>query len=241
MKHATRLGRFARNGSAYLIHLAHGSLLIAGLFALAWLGAGYLEHESVGFIDTGAIDAHAATLEVPTPTVAQAAEVPAAEVPAAETPVVLSAEMQRVRDYVARRYRVSTRALEPVLAAAERSGHSLGIDPMLIVAVMAIESSFNPFAESQLGAQGLMQVIPRFHMDKIGDGQGDDALFDPLLNIQVGTRVLVEGLHRFGSMQEALQYYGGARSDPNAAYANKVLEMQRRLLSAAGRKAATDA
>ena len=231
MKFATLVGRFARNGSDFLIHLVHGSALIAGLFALVWLGAGYLEHESVGFIDTGMIDAHAATLEVPTPTVA----------PAVEAPVGLSAEMQRVRDYVARRYRVSTRALEPVLVAAEQSGRSLGIDPMLIVAVMAIESSFNPFAESQMGAQGLMQVIPRFHMDKIGDDQGDDALFDPLLNVQVGTRVLVEGLQRFGSMQEALQYYGGARSDPNATYANKVMAMQRRLMSAAGRKAAADA
>ena len=231
MKFATLVGRFARNGSDFLIHLVHGSALIAGLFALVWLGAGYLEHESVGFIDTGMIEAHAATLEVPTPTVA----------PAVEAPVGLSAEMQRVRDYVARRYRVSTRALEPVLVAAEQSGRSLGIDPMLIVAVMAIESSFNPFAESQMGAQGLMQVIPRFHMDKIGDDQGDDALFDPLLNIQVGTQVLVEGLHRFGSMQEALQYYGGARSDPNATYANKVMAMQRRLMSAAGRKAAADA
>jgi hypothetical protein len=231
MKFATLVGRFARNGSDFLLHLVHGSALIAGLFALVWLGAGYLEHESVGFIDTGMIEAHAATLEVPTPTVA----------PAVEAPVGLSAEMQRVRDYVARRYRVSTRALEPVLVAAEQSGRSLGIDPMLIVAVMAIESSFNPFAESQLGAQGLMQVIPRFHMDKIGDDQGDDALFDPLLNIQVGTRVLVEGLQRFGSMQEALQYYGGARSDPNATYANKVMAMQRRLMSAAGRKAGSDA
>ena len=243
MKYATLLGRFARNGSDFLIHLVHGSALVAGLFVLVWLGAGYLEHESVGFIDTGVIDARAATLEVPVPvpvpSAAPAAEAEA-EAESEASPAVLSAEMQRVRDYVARRYRVSTRALEPVLAAAEQSGRSLGIDPLLIVAVMAIESSFNPFAESQLGAQGLMQVIPRFHMDKIGDDQGDDALFDPLLNIQVGTRVLVEGLHRFGSMQEALQYYGGARSDPNATYANKVMAMQRRLMSAAGRKAGAD-
>ena len=236
MNHATRLGSVARHAGAFLLHFAHGGLLLAGMFALAWLSAGYFGHEQVVFADTGMVDARAATLEVPVPQLTDAAEAPAATV----VPVVLSSEMQRVRDYVAKRYRVSTRVLEPVLATAETSGRSLGIDPLLIVAVMAIESSFNPFAESHMGAQGLMQVIPRFHMDKIGEGQGEDALFDPQLNVQVGTRVLQEGLRRFGSMQAALQYYGGATSDPNASYANKVFAMKNRLMSAAGRKAGTD-
>jgi soluble lytic murein transglycosylase-like protein len=212
--------------------MAHGCVLSLGLVAIVFIGSG-----RVGDQPSASFDALVSE--------ARAAEPPSAPVEPVVEPVVeafaLSREMERVRDWVSRRYRVSTVVLEPVLRAAEEAGGHVGIDPLLIVAVMAVESSFNPFAESTMGAQGLMQVIPRFHMDKIGDGQGDDALFDPLLNIQVGTRVLVEGLHRFGSMQEALQYYGGARSDPNAAYANKVLEMQRRLLSAAGRKAATDA
>jgi len=124
-----------------------------------------------------------------------------------------------------------------VLAAAEHNGRTLGIDPLLIVAMMAIESSFNPVAVSSMGAQGLMQVIPRYHQDKIGDARGKNPLFDPQLNVRVGTQVLAEGLRRFGSLQAALQYYGGARSDPNAAYANKVLAMKRRLISAAGRDA----
>ncbi len=233
MENATRLRSFARHAGSVLIHLAHGGLLIAGFFTLAWMGAGWLEGKSVEFADTGMIDASAATLELP--------EAPRLATPAPAHAITgLSPEMARVRDYVARRYRVSTRALEPVLAAAEQNGRSLGIDPLLIVAVMAIESSFNPFAESHMGAQGLMQVIPRFHMDKIGEHRGERALFDPLLNVQVGTQVLVEGLKRFGSLQAALQYYGGARDDPNAAYANKVLAMKRRLMSAAGRKAGTD-
>ena len=244
MNHATRLGGFARSAVAFFLHFAHGGLLFAGMFALAWLSAGYFGHEPVAFADTGMVDARAASLQVPVPQPTAPDEALAAAIDdalaAAPAPVVLSSEMKRVRDYVARRYRVSTRALEPVLAAAETSGQSLGIDPLLIVAVMAIESSFNPFAESHMGAQGLMQVIPRFHMDKIGEGQGEDALFDPLLNVQVGTQVLQEGLRRFGSMQAALQYYGGAISDPEANYANKVLAMKSRLMSAARRKAGAD-
>jgi soluble lytic murein transglycosylase-like protein len=234
MNYATFVSNAARNAGAFLIRLAHGGLLAAGFVAVAWLTANYLEHDSVGFADTGVIDARAAPLELAARAAPQ--ELPAPE-SRKETGAVasLSSEMKRVRDYVARRYKVSTQALDPVLAAAEASGRRNGIDPLLIVAVMAIESSFNPFAESHAGAQGLMQVIPRFHKDKIGDGHGEDALFDPLLNVRVGTEVLVEGLRRFGSLQAALQYYGGARSDPKAAYANKVFAMKKRLVVAAGR------
>lgn len=145
----------------------------------------------------------------------------------------LSAEMQRVRDWVASRYRVSDVILEPVLAQAEDSANAVGLDPLLIVAVMAIESGFNPFAESRHGAQGLMQVIPRYHKDKIGQDAHEDALFDPILNVRVGTQVLAEGLRRFGTMQGALQYYAGALKDPNAGYTKKVLALKQRIRSAA--------
>lgn len=145
----------------------------------------------------------------------------------------LSAEMQRVRDWVASRYRVSDVILEPVLAQAEDSANAVGLDPLLIVAVMAIESGFNPFAESRNGAQGLMQVIPRYHKDKIGKNAHEDALFDPILNVRVGTQVLAEGMRRFGTMQGALQYYAGALKDPNAGYTKKVLALKQRIRSAA--------
>jgi soluble lytic murein transglycosylase-like protein len=104
-----------------------------------------------------------------------------------------------------------------------------------------VESSFNPFAESQLGAQGLMQVMPRFHMDKIGSEAGADALFDPQLNIKVGTEILRDGLRRFGDLEAALQYYGGALDDPAAAYAQKVLSIKDRLAGAARRAGTSSA
>lgn len=247
MIHATEAGTSTSKAGDLVVHLTHAKLFTVGLVAVAWLGSTYLQHDPVVFADTGIMGVRDVVLEqsgqVPAPISAPASiSLSVAEpVPAREKVEGLSAEMERVRDYVARRYRVSSVALEPVLAAAEHRGRSSGIDPLLIVAVMAIESSFNPLAVSSMGAQGLMQVIPRFHMDKIGENRRKDALFDPLLNVRVGTEVLVEGLRRFGSLQTALQYYGGALSDPEAGYANKVLAMKRRLVVAAGRSAGTDA
>ncbi len=145
----------------------------------------------------------------------------------------LSDEMGRVRDWVSKRYRVSGRMLEPALVAVQEHAQEAGLDPLLIVAVMAIESSFDPKAESHAGAQGLMQVIPRWHMDKIGEGASEDALFDPVINVRVGTQVLVEGLQRYGSLQAALQYYNGARNDPNARYTKRVLAMKEQLVQVA--------
>ena len=235
MTHATRTGRTLHDAAAFFVHFVHGSLILTAFALVALVGAGYLLKDPVSYADLG--------VGVSEP----AAAGDAVQAPVAHTPVEtprpksvataggLSAEMRGVRDFVAQRYKISTRTLEPLLTAAELSGRKLGIDPLLIVAVMAIESSFNPFAESNMGAQGLMQVIPRFHLDKIGRNAGEDALFDPTLNIRVGTMVLVEGMQRFGTLHSALQYYGGALRDPNASYANKVLAMKKRLVAAATR------
>lgn len=232
MKYATSVKGTAHAAGAWLFRMAHASVLALGLVAIVFIGTGKVSDEQSASFNVLVTESRAAEPpSVPAPPVA-------VEAPKA---FVLSREMSAVRDWVSRRYRVSTVALEPVLRAAEEAGKHVGIDPLLIVAVMAVESSFNPFAESNMGAQGLMQVIPRFHMDKIGDGQGKDALFDPQLNVRVGTLVLHEGLRRYGSMQSALQYYGGALKDPEAGYARKVMAMKQRLIVAAGRKAGREA
>ena len=238
--------RFARRGSALIQfagHLAHGSLLTAGLFTLVILSANLVEGRdpaaSVGVTTAHAAETVPATVPGAEATVlTEAADIAADELDSEPPPALakpaLSSGMARVKAYVAKRYRVSAVALEPLLAEAESVGAEHGFDPLMLVAMMAIESSFNPFAESTVGAQGLMQVIPRFHQDKIGDGAGEDALFDPRLNIRVGALVLKEGLKRYGTLQSALQYYGGALKDPSAGYANKVLSMKARLKNAAG-------
>jgi len=141
----------------------------------------------------------------------------------------LSAELEHVRAWVAEKYRVSGDVLAPAFAEAQASAAKAELDPLLLVAIMAVESSFNPMAKSQAGAVGLMQVIPRWHMDKIGEGKDHSVLFDPRLNVQVGTLVLREGLSRYGSLEAALQYYNGSRNDPEKRYTKRVLSVKRQL------------
>jgi soluble lytic murein transglycosylase-like protein len=143
-------------------------------------------------------------------------------------------------DYVKRRYRVSPEAVLPVFEVAELIGQERRIDPLLILAIIGVESGFNPFAESPMGARGLMQVIPRFHMDKVPKGMGVRHLFDPAINIRVGVHVLEEAIRRRGGLTAGLQYYAGS-SDPAGSYANKVLAEKTRLEKAAGRKPESDA
>ena len=152
--------------------------------------------------------------------------------------VVLSPRMQGALEYVKRRYHVSPDAVLPVFEIAQLIGKERRIDPLLIVAIIGIESGFNPFAESSFGAQGLMQIIPRFHLDKVPSGGGEKPLLDPVINVQVGVRVLEEAIRRRGGLIPGLQYYAGS-SDPEGSYASKVIAEKERLEQAARRNAGT--
>ena len=146
--------------------------------------------------------------------------------PATET---LSAQMRGAMDYVSRRYRVAPDALEPIFATAQSAGRQLHLDPLLIIAVIGIESRFNPFSESVVGAKGLMQVMPRFHQDKLPEDADQAAFLDPVINVQVGAKVLKESIRRNGGLENGLQQFAGATSDPERRYATKVLAEKLRL------------
>lgn len=171
--------------------------------------------------------AHAVVAEPSAP-----AEVADSPIAVAET---LPARMQRVLDFVSRRYRVAPEALVPVFEAAQAVGRERRLDPLLIIAIIGIESRFNPFAESASGAKGLMQVIPGYHLDKVPQGAGLQPFLDPVTNIQVGVHVLEEAIRTRGSLTAGLQYYGGAPEDHEGGYANKVLAEKERLEQAARR------
>lgn len=146
----------------------------------------------------------------------------------------LSARMRNVLAHTAKRYRLSPMALEPAFVAAEHSARDFGLDPLLVVAVIGIESGFNPFAESVVGAQGLMQIIPRYHADKLppevrNGANAATAFFDPVVNVRVGVRALHEFIHGNGDIIEGLQQFAGAPDDPEEAYAAKVLAEVERL------------
>jgi len=134
--------------------------------------------------------------------------------------------------YVSRRYRIAPDVTEVFVGAAREAGREVGLDPLLILAVMAVESRFNPVAESLVGAKGLMQVMPQHHMDKLMEQGGADAVLDPAINIAVGARILKEYIRRTGSLEAGLQFYNGALADPTSQYAQKVLAEKERLQQA---------
>jgi soluble lytic murein transglycosylase-like protein len=138
-------------------------------------------------------------------------------------------EQRTLTEFIARRYRVAQGAVAGFVSAAYRSGGEFKVDPLLILAVMAIESRYNPVAESPLGAKGLMQVIPRFHAEKLAEHGGDAALLDPQINIQVGAQILREYVRRFGGTEAALRMYAGALEEVGAQYVEKVLAERARL------------
>ena len=138
-------------------------------------------------------------------------------------------EQRAVTEYIARRYRVSEQAVGGFVSTAYRAGAERGIDPLLVLAVISVESRFNPVAESTVGAKGLMQVIPKYHLEKLSDYGGEQSLLDPNVNILVGTQILREYQRRLGDTEAALQMYAGAFDEPASTYANKVLAEKARL------------
>ena len=147
----------------------------------------------------------------------------------AQVDTPLEREQRVVTEYIAKRYRVSEGAITGYVAAAYRAGDQYSVDPLLILAVMAVESRYNPVAESTVGAKGLMQVMPKYHLDKLVDHGGEPALLEPEVNIQVGTQILREYQRRFRDTETALQAYAGAFDEPSSQYANKVFLERARL------------
>jgi soluble lytic murein transglycosylase-like protein len=135
--------------------------------------------------------------------------------------------------YLARRYRVSAAATQDLVGAAFRAAELTNLDPLLILAVAAVESSFNPIAESAYGAKGLMQVVPRYHTERLAFHGGAETVLDPQTNIRVGAEILSDYIRRTGSLEAGLQMYAGATEDPDSQYVQKVLAEKRRLAEAA--------
>src|SRR5687767_14351091 len=139
------------------------------------------------------------------------------------------AAQQALIDHLSRRFLIAAAATERMVAAAYRAAREVGLDPLLVLAVISVESRFNPIAESVMGAKGLMQIIPKYHLDKLIAAGGEEAVFDPESNILVGARILQEYVHRTGTLEAGLQFYNGAWRDNSAQYSAKVMAERERL------------
>lgn len=155
----------------------------------------------------------------------------------AYNPKDLTRQQASVAIWLSRRYRVAPEPVSRLVKEAWAVGAKAGLDPTLILAIMAIESSFNPFAQSPVGAQGLMQVMTQIHDDKYQAFGGNHAAFDPVTNLRVGVQVLKECISRAGSIEAGLRYYVGAANLPSdGGYAGKVLAEQEHLRQVAAGK-----
>ena len=138
-----------------------------------------------------------------------------------------------VVQHIARKYRVNASSVEQYMGYARQSGKTYNVDPYLIMAVMATESSFNPRAQSRVGAQGLMQVHTRMHKKRFKPYGSTDTVWEPKVNIQVGSSILSDYLKRYGgSERQALKaYVGAARMSHDGGYGNKVLRRRDEFVS----------
>lgn len=90
--------------------------------------------------------------------------------------------------------------------------HQYGVQPDLVVGLIAAESSFSPSAVSRVGAIGYTQVWPKWHLDRIGGRN----INNPYINIQVGVDYLAECIKRRVTMYDALACYNGSDSKESA-------------------------
>lgn len=164
-----------------------------------------------------------------------AADVDTVDRPTATHPQSLPKQQAAVAYWLSKKYNVAPEPLSALVAEAFEAGNAAKIDPTLILAVMAIESGFNPFAQSAVGAQGLMQVMTKIHSDKYQGFGGRLAAFDPVSNLRVGVKVLQECVARAGSIEGGLKLYVGAGNlEDDGGYASKVLAEHSRLQLVSG-------
>ena len=233
---------FLRDVGQGLLEVSHNTLALLGLAIAAVLvfAAGHadLRHEAeVRALSW--LQARQEAREEPAQTLATELSEPDANARAtASDPKELSRQQAAVAHWLAVRYSVAPEPVSRLVQEAWQVGAKAGLDPTLILAIMAIESRFNPFAQSTVGAQGLMQVMTKVHNDKYEAFGGNHAAFDPVTNLRVGVQVLKECIARAGSLEAGLRFYVGAGNQAeDGGYAGKVLSEQTSLrLVADGKK-----
>lgn len=242
-----------------IMTLAHHSLMVLGVAAIAALTLMFVKPHFTEHLkalspfaaSTAASDdvdtataASASSMDIPAqPFSASASAKPAvlkqpAKIELEIRKASLSEEQMVVSQWISRRYRVASDATHMLVSEAYKNAQKLELDPLLILAVAAIESGFNPFAESAVGAQGLMQVMSKVHRDKFREHGGVHAALDPVTNIKVGSAILKDYVKRGGSVEAGLKrYVGAAAFATDSGYGSRVLAEYRRLQEVAGRAA----
>ena len=233
-------------------HVSHNALALLGLLAVTLLvflaGRAELRHtmenRMLGWLmERASARTASATVAESHDMLLAMAEPEAITRATALDPSELNRQQALLVSWISRRYSVAPEPIGRLVQESWAVGKKAGMEPTLILAVMAVESGFNPFAQSHVGAQGLMQVMTGIHHDKYEIFGGRRAAFDPVTNLRVGVQVLQDCIRRAGSLEAGLKFYvGAANLAHDGGYAAKVLAEQAYLREVvAGRKVATNA
>ena len=233
---------FVRDVANGLLEVSHNSLAFVGLAVVAIVAFFGSQQDMRKSVETAALgwlkERHEVRAESDGNLLVALAEPTAVARATAVDPADLTRQQAAVAAWLSRRYKVAPEPVSRIVQEAWQLGQRAKLDPTLILAVMAVESSFNPFAQSTVGAQGLMQVMTRIHDEKYTVFGGSHAAFDPLTNLRVGVQVLKDCIAQAGSVEGGLKYYVGAANLPDdGGYAAKVLGEQSHLKQIAAGKA----
>jgi soluble lytic murein transglycosylase-like protein len=151
-----------------------------------------------------------------------------------QIPAKVAPEIKALSRDIARRFHLAESAAVSITHAAFTAARVRGIDPTLVLAVAAVESKFKPRAVNQAsGAKGLMQVLPKWHQEKVLGVGGEPSLLLIAPNINVGAAILAEYLEaEDGNIEDALGHYlGSAGADHYTKLVRREMAHLTRVLS----------
>ncbi len=141
--------------------------------------------------------------------------------------------------YIAQHFHLKNSTAETIIKQAYLVAHTNKVKPTLVLAIVAVESSYQPDAiNTHSGARGLMQVLPQWHKRRIAQIGGKEALLQIRPNIEVGTEILAQYLHwERGRLAAALGRYWGSvhckvyvyRVKRQLRHLNKVVQSVRKI------------
>nr|WP_229506948.1 lytic transglycosylase domain-containing protein [Pseudoduganella rivuli] len=222
-----------------LLTTFHHTLTICGVTALVMIAVLFVRPDLAHALSKSMAPQQAeAAASVTAPPLTALMDAPTAQATAAEAPMtaeekkLMGSKKQQewVTTWLSKRYRVASDATNMLVSTAYLTAREIKLDPLLILAVMAIESGLNPFAESPMGAQGLMQVMSKVHHDKFQEMGGVQAALNPVANIRVGSLILKDYVTRGGSVEAGLKWYVGAAAfETDEGYGSKVMAEYKKL------------
>jgi len=137
-----------------------------------------------------------------------------------------------VADFFEKKYNLDRAKIEEYVSSTILIAKEVNIDPVLLLAVISVESNFNPNTKSHAGAEGLMQVMTSVHKDKYAIFGGTSEAAKPEVNIRVGAYILKYLIATAGSLRNGLKYYvGAANAEGDGGYTDKVMAERNRLIS----------